>query len=349
MSSVYLIFLFALILAVIGMPLVKQAGERFGFIAHPSGRKIHQTPIPQIGGIAMVIAALVSIAIFGQNYNVPQVVGILASASWVSLVGAWDDRQDLSPLIKLAGQIIGAALLIVAGVEVTFLPYTWMNWGVTIFWVLFVTNAINFLDNMDGLSGGITAVAAAFFMLMAIQSGQYLVASLSAALLGVSLGFLVYNFNPASIFMGDSGSLFLGLMLAAVGIKLRFPSNSAFITWMVPVIVLGVPIFDTVLVTFSRLRRRISPATAGTDHVSHRLVRMGYSRREAVLLLYLAGGVLGIVAQLVVQSDRFSAYSILVLVALSGLFGLWSLEQVQIDQFPQERKTKDVELSNKNS
>jgi UDP-GlcNAc:undecaprenyl-phosphate GlcNAc-1-phosphate transferase len=190
-------------------------------------------------------------------------------------------------------------------------------------------------------------------LVIAVRSGQYLVASLSAALLGVSLGFLVYNFNPASIFMGDSGSLFLGLMLAAVGIKLRFPSNNAIITWMVPVVVLGVPIFDTALVTISRLRRGLNPATTpGQDHTSHRLVRIGYTRREAVMALYLVGGVLGLISELILEAERLAAYGILVSVAVAGAVALWYLEKIPvnqpINQLPQEKDVEDDPLSNKN-
>jgi UDP-GlcNAc:undecaprenyl-phosphate GlcNAc-1-phosphate transferase len=323
------------------MPAVRWLGERTGFVAQPEARKIHETPIPQIGGIAMLVAALLSIFIFGERYNIPQVVGILISATWVSMVGAWDDRQSLSPLVKLAGQVIAALLLVIAGVKVSFLDYEWLNWTATILWILVITNAINLLDNMDGLSGGVTAVAAAFFLLMSIQSGQYLVGSLSAALLGVSLGFLVYNFNPASIFMGDSGALFLGLMLAAAGLKLRFPAQTPFVTWMVPVMVLGVPLFDTTLVIISRLRRRLNPLTTpGQDHTSHRLVRLGYTRREAVMGLYLIGGVLGMIAMLIVEAEKVAAYTILVVVALSGLIALWRLEQVPVDK-PINISTKD--------
>ena len=332
MSSIYLIFLSALIVAVIGMPMVRWAGERTGFIAQPDARKIHTRPIPQIGGIAMLIAALLAIFIFGDRYNLPQLVGILVSATWVSIIGAWDDRKELRPIIKLGGQLVAAILLIMAGVQVSFLPFAWLNWALTILWVLAVTNAVNLIDNMDGLSGGVVAVASAFFMLMALQNGQYLVGALSAAILGVSVGFLVYNFNPASIFMGDSGSLFLGLLLAAAGIKLRFPSNHPLVTWMVPVLVLGMPLFDTALVVVSRLRRRLNPfSTPGSDHTSHRLVRLGYTRREAVMGLYLVGGVLGLIALLITVSERLAAYSILILVAITGLIALWRLEQIPLE------------------
>jgi UDP-GlcNAc:undecaprenyl-phosphate GlcNAc-1-phosphate transferase len=153
---------------------------------------------------------------------------------------------------------------------------------------------------------------------------------LSAALLGASVGFLVYNFNPASIFMGDTGSLFLGFMLASLGIKLRFPGNIDSITWMVPVIVLGVPIFDMALVVFSRIRRGLHPVTPGKDHTSHRLVRMGFTQREAVMLLYLMGGMLGMVAVFVTQADWFEAYLLGSAVFLGAVWGIWRLEQVPL-------------------
>jgi UDP-GlcNAc:undecaprenyl-phosphate GlcNAc-1-phosphate transferase len=155
---------------------------------------------------------------------------------------------------------------------------------------------------------------------------------LSAALLGASVGFLVYNFNPASIFMGDTGSLFLGFMLAALGIKLRFPGNTDVVTWMVPVIVLGVPIFDTALVVFSRLRRGLHPVTPGKDHTSHRLVRMGFTQREAVMALYLVGGMLGMIGVFVAQADLVEAYLFGGTVFLAALYGIWRLEKVPLDQ-----------------
>jgi hypothetical protein len=149
-----------------------------------------------------------------------------------------------------------------------------------------------------GLSAGIAAVTTSFILLLALTNGQFLVSALAAALLGACLGFLRYNFPPARIFMGDVGSLFLGFLLAVMGIQLRFPENSNFVTWMVPVFLLGLPIFDMTLVVVSRLRRGLSPNTAGRDHTSHRLVRLGFSSREAVLILYLFSGILGMMAPL---------------------------------------------------
>jgi UDP-GlcNAc:undecaprenyl-phosphate GlcNAc-1-phosphate transferase len=155
------------------------------------------------------------------------------------------------------------------------------------------------------------------------------VGALSAALVGACLGFLIYNFNPASIFMGDAGSLFLGFMLAAVGIKLRFPEGVEIVTWMVPVMVLGLPLFDTTLVIISRLRRNLNPLTTpGKDHVSHRIVAMGYSRREAVLICYLICAGLGVVALFITQANITEGYIVGSIMALLALWALWRLEQV---------------------
>jgi UDP-GlcNAc:undecaprenyl-phosphate GlcNAc-1-phosphate transferase len=159
-------------------------------------------------------------------------------------------------------------------------------------------------------------------------SGQYLVGALSIAVLGACLGFLFYNINPASIIMGDSGALFLGFVLAATGIKLRFPDNVTFVTWMVPVLVMGLPIFDTTLVILSRLRRRLNPATTpGQDHTSHRLVAAGMTQREAVLTLYVVSFVLGLLATFVTRASVPEGYIVGGLVVLAGLYGLWRLER----------------------
>ena len=176
-----------------------------------------------------------------------------------------------------------------------------------------ITNALNLLDNMDGLSSGVAAVAAAFFFLLAITNGQFLVASLSAALLGAALGFLRYNLiltgasSKATIFIGDTGALFLGFVLAALGIKLRF-ENTDLVTWMIPVLVLGLPVFDTTLVTLSRLRRGVAPYTGGKDHFSHRLVALGLTRREAVLVLYLIAVAFGMCALFLLSASIEEAY-----------------------------------------
>ncbi|MGQ9680924.1 MAG: MraY family glycosyltransferase [Anaerolineae bacterium] len=327
MTTYLLIVACALTLAAIATPIARRAGGSLGVMDQPSARKLHRVAMPRLGGVAMYVAFIAALLLLGQLFYVRQVIGILLGATLVSSLGLWDDRRNLSALTKLAGQVVGAGVLVISGVQVQAMRTPWLNVAVTVLWVVGITNAMNLLDNMDGLSAGTAAVAAAFFLLLAAMSRQYLVGILAAGLLGACLGFLIYNVNPASIFMGDSGSLFLGFVLAAVGIKLRFPSNVDFVTWMVPVLVLALPIFDTSLVTISRLRRRLNPLTTpGKDHTSHRLVALGLTQREAVLVLHLVGGACGMLATFVTQADVTAAYIVAGLVVAAAVSALVWLE-----------------------
>jgi UDP-GlcNAc:undecaprenyl-phosphate GlcNAc-1-phosphate transferase len=332
MAPYMLILASALIIVVGSMPLVKWAAARWGFMDEPSARKVHARPTPRLGGAAIYLGCIAALLVFSDRLYVSQLVSILVGATLVSFLGVWDDRQGLRPLLKLIGQGLAAGILIASDIEVGFLHNPVLNLAATLLWVVGITNALNLLDNMDGLSGGVATVASIFFFLLAVMSGQYLVGSLAAALLGACLGFLYYNLNPASIFMGDTGSLFIGFVLAALGIKLRFPDNVDFVTWMIPLVVLGLPIFDTALVVISRLRRGRNPLTTpGKDHVSHRLVAMGATQREAVLLLYLAGSALGVVAMFLTQASVVEGYFVGGLLIISALYALWRLEQVELE------------------
>jgi len=329
-STYMLIFVAALVLGLTGTPVARRLALRWGLVKQPGGRHQHARPVPMLGGAAIYVAFVIALLAFSDRYNVSQLIAILLGATLVSFLGVWDDRSELRPLLKLAGQVAAAVVLIIAGVRVD-LAATWFDYLITIVWVIGITNALNLLDNMDGLSSGVATVAAAFFFLLAAISGQYLVASLAAALLGACLGFLRYNFNPASIFMGDTGSLFLGFMLAALGIKLRF-DNALAVTWMIPIIVLGVPIFDTTLVTISRLRRRLNPLTTpGNDHLSHRLVALGMTHREAVLTLYLVCGALGMVGIFLTEASRVEGYVTGAAVLAIAAVALVALETVEFE------------------
>jgi len=331
MTTYMLIFASALALAIGGTPIARKLAPRLGVMDQPSARKIHTRPMPRLGGVAIYLAFILALLIFEDRHYISQLVGILTGATLISFCGIWDDRWGLRPLLKLGvGQPLAALILIASGVRVSFLHHPVLNLLVTVFWVVGITSALNLLDNMDGLSAGVATVASAFFLLLAAMNGQYLVGSLAAALLGACLGFLFYNFNPASIFMGDTGSMFIGFILAAVGIKLRFPGRMDVVTWMIPVVILGVPIFDTTLVVVSRLRRGLNPIThPGKDHLSHRLVAMGWTQREAVMAIYLICGGLGLVALFLTQASVVEGYAVAAMLALLGLFGLWKLEQVK--------------------
>jgi UDP-GlcNAc:undecaprenyl-phosphate GlcNAc-1-phosphate transferase len=328
-TTYMLIFASALAMAVGGTPLIRRVALRLGVVDQPNARKIHVSPIPLLGGLAIYGACIAAVLLFGNRFRLHELVSILVGASLMSFLGVWDDRRSLSPLLKLIGQFLAASILVLSGVYIGTFRWEVLNIAVTLGWVVVITNAMNLLDNMDGLSGGVGAAAAIYFLLLAAMNGQYLVGALSAALVGACLGFLVYNFNPASIFMGDSGALFLGFMLAAVGIKLRFPEGIQIVTWMVPVLVLGLPLFDTTMVVISRLRRGLNPLTTpGKDHVSHRLVAMGYTRREAVLICYLICAALGVVALFITQASLIEGYVVGAVVALVGLWLLWRMERV---------------------
>ncbi len=326
MTPYLLIAASALLLAIGGTPVARLVALRLGVIDSPNTRKIHAAPVPLLGGAAIYLSFVLVLFFFGDRHYINQVVGIFVGATLMSLMGVVDDRWGLSSYAKLIGQFVAAGILIYSGVQVRLFG-GWLDILITIFWVAGITNAMNLLDNMDGLSGGIAMIAAVFFTLLSSLSGQYLVGALAAALAGACAGFLFYNWNPAHIFMGDTGSLFLGFLLAAVGIKLRFPSNSNTVTWLIPVLVLALPVFDTTLVFASRLRRGKNPLTTpGKDHVSHRLALLTGSRREAVLLCYLISGATGLVAVFLTRATLGEAMIVASVVVTIALYGIWWLE-----------------------
>lgn len=329
MTTYLVVFIGVLLLAVAGTPLARKVGLRLNAVDQPDARrKVHVTPTPRLGGLAIFGSTLLAALLLGNQYNLTQLVSILVGASLVSFLGFWDDRFTLKPWAKLIGQLFAAGLLAATAVSIGMLRAPLLNYGATVLWVVGITNALNLLDNMDGLSGGVAAIAAAYFALMCSFSGQYLVGALAVAVMAACIGFLVYNWTPATIFMGDSGSLFLGFLLAAIGIKLRFPDNVPFVTWMIPLLVLGVPLFDTTLVTLSRLRRGLNPMTTpGTDHSSHRLTYAGLTRREAVLVLYIVAFFLGLVALFVTRASAFEGYLMGGAVFSAGCYALWRMER----------------------
>jgi len=316
----------ALLLAIGVTPLMRRLALQTGTVDKPAARKIHASPVPLLGGAAIYVAFILVLLFFGDRDYVNQTIGIFAGATLMIVMGVLDDRRGLGSYVKLLGQLLAASLLVFSGVQIQLFG-GWIDILITLLWVVGITNALNLLDNMDGLSGGVAMIAAIYFTLLAAMSDQYLVGALAAALAGACAGFLVYNWNPSHIFMGDAGSLFLGFMLAAVAIKLRFPSNSVTVTWMIPLLVLGLPIFDTSMVFVSRLRRGKNPLTTpGKDHISHRLAHVLGSRREAVLVCYLLCCALGTAAVFVSQATFGEAIVLAAVVSGLGIYTLWWME-----------------------
>jgi UDP-GlcNAc:undecaprenyl-phosphate GlcNAc-1-phosphate transferase len=329
MSQFVFIAIAAGLIAFAATPVTLLVARRIGLVAIPNARKTHSVPTPLLGGVAIWVAFVVSLLIFGRgSAELSQMFAIIIGGTLISIVGFIDDRIGLGPVPKMAGQIVAALVLILGGVKAHIFSDTvwYLNVAVTILWIVGICNATNYMDNMDGLAAGVSAVAAGSFLVLAALNGQVLVASLAAALLGACAGFLVYNFQPAISFMGDTGSLLLGFMLAVLGIKLSFPHISIQSTWMAPIIVLGLPLFDTALVTISRFRRGISVLQGGADHSSHRLARLGLSNRRVVIALYTVGASLGLLTVFITQSEPVLANLMFAGLVLGGIGALWLLE-----------------------
>jgi UDP-GlcNAc:undecaprenyl-phosphate GlcNAc-1-phosphate transferase len=341
MIHITLILITALTFSIVGTPLARRLALRVGIISVPRTRDVHIDPVPLLGGAAIYIAFIAALFFFNSRSHITEAIGILLGATLISGVGLIDDRWGMSASLKMLAQISAAALLLVGGIKVHLFDQAWMNWAITIFWVVGITNSLNFLDNMDGLSGGIAFVASAFFLLLATMNDprQVLVAAMAAALMGACAGFLRYNFT-SSIFMGDTGSLFIGFILATLAIKLRFLSNVPLVTWMVPVFVLGLPIFDTTLVFVSRLRRGVNPfTTAGKDHISHRLVSLGMSKREAVLTCYLLAGACGMIGTYMTEANLEEAYVVAGAMLLALIVGVAWLEHICPSGVPRQARS----------
>lgn len=327
MRTFPIIFLLALTITGFSTPWVRRAAITLGFVDEPARRKLHSTPMPLMGGVAIVAGFIIALLFFYGS--LPRTItAVLLSGIIIAIVGLLDDRYDLPPGTKFAAQFVAVIILLIFDISVKLPLPNVVNYLVTFVWIVGITNAINFLDNMDGLSAGLSAVSAAFILLLGSQGDQFLVSTLAAAILGSCLGFLRYNFKPATIFMGDVGALFLGFLLAVTALQLRFPENLSIVTWMVPVFIMGVPIFDMSLVVFSRLRRGLNPMTTpGKDHTSHRLVELGFSQREAVLILYLIAGTLGMLSLFISEANIMEAYTVGGLMLVLGIYAIWWLEK----------------------
>jgi UDP-GlcNAc:undecaprenyl-phosphate/decaprenyl-phosphate GlcNAc-1-phosphate transferase len=323
---------------------VRYLALRYGMVDQPGPRKVHVKPMPLLGGIAIYLGFVLAILFSLRQIPLQQVIGILAGATLLAAVGFLDDGGLLHHQVKLfIGMPVAALLLIVSGIHAQFFSEfvagklgVILDGFVTILWVVGITAAFSILDHMDGLCAGIAAIAAGFFTLSAASGGQMMVRTLGAATLGAALGFLRWNFNPAKIFMGDGGAMFLGFLMAVLGLKIR-PQGVQFpFTWLVPLLILGVPVFDTTLISISRARRGLLPFTSpGKDHTAHRLSNLGLGHRGAVLILYCLAIVFGAAGVLVPFVSSEIAYGMAAACILCGLIAIFFLENT-----PYERQVK---------
>lgn len=314
----------ALAMAIGFTPLALRFALRREILDHPGDYKKQDSAVPYLGGLAIVcsfsIVVIVGTFIRPLETFTAEVPLIIGCALGLALLGLTDDLRALHPAVRFGIEVGAAVAMFSAGVRVElFAGNDPINALVTVLWIVGVTNAFNLLDNMDGLSAGVAVIASGFFFILAAANGQVLVAALALALAGCALGFLRHNFHPARIYMGDAGSLFLGFLLAVIGLKLRFDGPTQ-VTFLVPILVLGVPIFDTILVVGTRLAHKVSPFAGGRDHTSHRLVFLGLPVPTAVGLIYFAAIALGWLAICVSRIDVTTGYMLAGFVVVASIF-----------------------------
>ena len=289
----------AFALSLVLTPLVRAFARRFGVIARPRSDRFSKRPTAMMGGVAIYLAVLLAYLLLVPHTREGWVV--MGASSALFVVGLVDDFLNIKPYQKLIGQVLGASAVVYFGL---LLPWGWaasVGMAVTIFWLIGITNAINLLDNMDGLAAGVSAIAAVFIAAGFADNGQAAPAVMLAVFAAALLGFLVYNSNPASIFMGDCGSMFVGFFLASSALLSASGERgrSFIVVIAVPVLILFIPIFDTTLVTVVRKLSGRAASQGGRDHTSHRLVALGLSERRAVWMLYAFAGASGLLAMLV--------------------------------------------------
>ena len=302
----------AFLVSYLVVPLMRRIAYRVGAVDEPDDRKVHTTPTPLLGGGAIYSAFMLMLVLNWHSLGGTEVMGIALGATVIFGVGVFDDVRGLPAMVRLVAQVVAACIAMGGGVTVTFLPNEWGLWGVigewiiTLIWFVGITNALNFMDGMDGLAAGTAGLNALFFSLIAWRNGEagHLIILVSTVLLGACLGFLPYNFRrnrPALIFLGDGGSTFLGFVLAGIAVMGNWGEDQ-FVGIAIPLLVLGVPIFDMTLTTVMRIKDgyvrsfRQWIEFTGRDHFHHRLADLGIGKRAAVLVIYLVTTWLGLSA-----------------------------------------------------
>jgi UDP-GlcNAc:undecaprenyl-phosphate GlcNAc-1-phosphate transferase len=316
-------FTSALVVALALTPLAARLALRFGVLDHPSPSKTHLQATPYLGGLAMAIAVLI---VGGVTAGVSgEFLTILVGAVGLGILGLLDDHRLVGPWVKLLLEVSAAVALWLVGVRAGLFGIAGLDLALTVVWVVGITNAINLLDNMDGLASGVTAISAITFFVISAQAGHFLVGALSLAVAGSALGFLFHNFPPAKIFLGDAGTLLFGFLLAALGLKLDLVGENGFVRSAIPILALGVPIFDMIVVVIARIREGRPIYVGGLDHTSHRLARRGLSARSVALLHYAAQIGLSALAIVLVSVTWEAALWIVIVTSVAALGGLWAV------------------------
>lgn len=302
-------------------PFARLLAVRLGYLDYPKDNKVHAHPTPLLGGIAIFAAFLIAVLTKAPLVSSNIIKGMLLGGGILFIIGLIDDRMGMMPNFKLFGQFLAALVVIKSGLRVGFLGNYHLSIIFTYIWIIGITNSFNLLDNMNGLAAGIAGISASFFGIISYMNGETVLSALSFALAGSAFGFLRHNFPKADIFMGDSGSLLLGYVLAATAIMGSWKTPLLTTSLMVPVLILGYPIFDTTLVFIIRILEKRSIFQGGKDHSSHRLALLGLKRYKTVLVAYAICLLLGIVAFTVTRVSKTLGV-ILVISAFVGMLGL---------------------------
>ncbi len=296
-------FVLALGFSLYGTPLARQAALKYNIVDHPDGKlKDHRQPVPYLGGLAIYLSFLLTLS-FTFKFS-QEVLGLMLAGTIVLLLGLIDDFGVLSPRIKLIGQLIAIFVLLKSEIyiKLTFLPY-WAQLSITVLWLLVLINGFNLIDIMDGLSAGVALFSSLTLFVVAVIGEREMIAVMTCALAGSLLGFLRYNFHPAKIYMGDAGSMFIGLMLGALSMNGNYTRTNS-VAVLAPLLILGVPIFDTLFVSYLRFLRGMSIFKGSKDHFPLRLRKWKFSIVETVVVSYLVTLLLGGVALLMMYSTR---------------------------------------------
>jgi len=307
-SQVDYFFLFVISYVLVGLltPLMRKIALKQGVLDRPnSAHKSHKNPVPYLGGVAIIIGVVIVsyIALISNKFtwsNFWLATSVLGPAVAMGLVGLWDDLKSLNPLPRFIGQSIAGlvvAIILVSNDNVgNPTGITFLDVSITVLWIVGICNSINFFDNIDGGAAGTVAIAAISLTYLAITGNQYFIAALSIVIAGSTLGFLIWNRVPARIYMGDAGALFLGVLLAILTVRFKPTTETSISSFAIPILLLAVPILDTTVAVFSRLRRKVSPFQGGKDHLSHRLVRAGLSRKLSAIMLWSLTGIFSLFA-----------------------------------------------------
>lgn len=323
-------------------PFAGRLAHRLDILDHPTDERHHSRVTPYLGGVAVAIGVLVVGAFTATASGSGELVTILFGAAAMFVIGVLDDRHDIGPITKVVVEVAAAVGLWFAGVRATPTGIVAIDLAITILWVVGVTNAINLLDNMDGLASGFSAIAAATLFVIAASNGDYLVGAFALAVAGASLGFLWHNFPPARIFLGDAGSLLLGFLLSSLALKLDLVNKTDAIRILVPLLIFGIPIFDTFLVVITRVSESRPVYVGAVDHSSHRLSHRGLSSRAVALVIYALQIVLsGLALAVLFVSDPVAiAIGVSVLVgAVICLFLLFRIRPHLVEALVDERET----------